>query len=261
MTDFNKLNTKSEYQLKIEEREMQSTRGALCIYSVISFLGVFVTVLIFTLDYYPLTQITMHNGYCTNMVESVYSVKTHKDTNTGIYYYYADVYDDINGTYIGRTNGCYGTEDNSYIVSAGIWSDNTDRYPYSGFKGNIPAWLCSHLDEGSELWKNILDEETDDASWTPWANSDTTWTACKYGSLKDAQKSPWNVQGVANVGNNDWMSVIPLYGSTYTSLNNTDHYYTTLVFLTLFGVIFLGTFICSTTDCGVKRCMNDSSNY
>jgi hypothetical protein len=200
----------------------------------IGFIGTLICGLIFILDYYPLTNISMKNGYCTNMVKT--DVATHttngkwtiKHITQGIYYYDAKIYDSINGTYIGNGNGCYGTFENSYMVSAGISSKVTNVYPYEGYNDNVPAWLCSFTSEDSSLWPLVLDDVN---VWN------VTWTPCQYGSLKDARKEPWSHDKVANVGNNDWLVTTSEYGGNHKPLNETDHYYVTVVFLALFSII------------------------
>lgn len=192
--------------------------------------------LIFWLDYYPLSNITYHKGYCTNMQNVMY-------LDNSIIYYNTDIYDAINGTYVGYGNGGFGTDDNSYIANAGKVSGDTHVFPYSGYQNNIPAWLCSYAISGSQLWKTLNNNNNDDdkslvtAIW-----GDETWIPCKYASLKNAQKSPWNIKKVARVRNNDWLAVTSVYDSTYTPLNETDHYITAIVFMAILGgCLFLHT--------------------
>lgn len=227
----------------------QSNSGcAFCSLLLIVFILIWsIPSLIYALDYYPLTEISLKQGYCKNMVETVSIVNTLDGLNYGIYYYNIDVYDNINGTFVGTANGCWGTEENSYVISAGIISPDTQTYPYSGYLDNVPAWLCSHLNKGSAFWKKLKNSKT---SWKPWSYYDTTWVPCQYGSLSFAKQSPWNVKGVAHVGTNDFMSIIPIYESKYKELKETDHYYATIISAYVFQSIVVAI-ICMILCCSV----------
>ena len=203
---------------------------------IVTFVVFIITLLIYFLDYYPFTQISFNNAYCTNMKTNVYLTRaSDQDHDTmGIYYYESDIYDEINGTFIGKGNGGYGTFENCYLVSAGISSDLTYRYPYSTYKGNIPAWLCSHVNHGSSLWSLEDTNDFDMINQIIWPNK---WEQCKYSSIEHIKKSPWNVPSVAQAGDYDYLTNIDIYGSTFSNLNDTDHGRAAIGFMALFGLV------------------------
>jgi hypothetical protein len=126
--------------------------------SIIFFVLFGIVALIYFLDYYPLAIIEIKTGYCTNMDTTVYLTRPSDEDNDvmGVYYYKTDIYNSINGTYIGEGNGGTGTFNNSYGISAGINSDLTDKYPYSAYRGNIPSWLCGYVSHGNlKIYKTV----------------------------------------------------------------------------------------------------------
>lgn len=90
------------------------------VYIYISWFILIVLILIYFLDYYPFTKVEFKNGYCTNTQTNIYRVYKQNGKMIGIYYYDTKIYDEIDGTYIGSAQGCYGTTKNSYARSAGM---------------------------------------------------------------------------------------------------------------------------------------------
>lgn len=86
------------------------------------------------------------------------------------------------------------------------------------------------------------------------------WEKCEYASLTHAKKFPWTLNTVANVGNYDYMTNIKIYGSTFTTLNNTDHGEATIAFIIVFGLIFF-TFLFSLIHIEIhERRINSNDN-
>ena len=202
-----------------------------------------IPVLIYCLDYKPYTEIELSSGYCTNMTAISYRKEDTEDIVYIIYHYSADIYDSINGTFIGKSSGCMGTFSCSYIESAGEKCWATGLYPYESTKDNeLPSWLCSYVDNTFTIkWKLIEDSVMYDDS-IAWPNK---WEPCKYGSLDPVKQKPYNVKSIAQAPNGvKYMNVINIYG-TYTQIKNTDHYYATLTFIGLLS--FITILICMFT--------------
>jgi hypothetical protein len=199
----------------------------LTVWMVASLLVMLTTGLLYCLDYEPLATLHYHDGYCRDVATSVHL----KDK---IYYYTTTVYDSLKEKEIGVANGCVGTWLNSYGASAGMVDIyGTKAYPYAGYLGNVPAWLCAYAPDYSAFWDPV---DHDDAT-TPWGDQD--WLPCKYASLKEARKWPWNVRGVVQVHQNKWTAVVADDWTTFTELGRTDHYYTTIAFFYIACLVFL----------------------
>jgi len=180
--------------------------------------------LIYFLDYYPYTKLELSTGYCTN--NKITLVK-----NRGYIFYDSDIYDEINGTFIGKSNGCSGTEKNSYKLSV-VDTNSFREYPYESHIGNIPTWLCSFEDSYSPLWLfldtiGLTYEDINEYIF------EDDWVECQYSSLDYVKQSPWNVDSVANSGNYDYMSVINIFDSSYQNVKDTTHYNVLFVFMIL----------------------------
>ena len=205
-----------------------------------------IPVLIYCLDYKPYTKIELSNGYCTSMAAISYHKYSGKYEDI-IYHYSADIYDSINGTFIGKSSGCMGTYSCSYIESVGTECSATGLYPYESVKDNeLPSWLCSYVDSSSTISWNIIEDSATYDDNIAWSNK---WEPCKYGSLDSIKQKPYNVKSIAQAPNGvEYMNVINIYG-TYMAIKNTDHYYTTLVFIGLLSFVTLA--VCSCTLHGV----------
>ena len=188
--------------------------------------------LIYMLVYSSLINITYHNGVCTNIQNTVYIYTP--ETYSGIMYYNADIYDSINGTYIGSGNGGFGTAENSYKATSLTQSKDTDVYPYAKYIGNVPAWLCSYLPSGSKIWGKIYEMDDVDfynteslMSLSIWGDSE--WIPCQYASLKHAKT------GMTQKRIDGWLVVANTDETTYKPLNKTEQYITTIFFMYFFA--------------------------
>jgi hypothetical protein len=152
-----------------------------------------------------------------------------------MYYYETEIYNSTNEIFIGNSQGCVSSCESSYMALVGNTNRLTAIYPYDSYKNNIPTWLCSYNDnlQFENLFKNNY-SEIDEELW----NSDE-WIECKYGSLDYFKNSIWNVNGVADVSNNKYMTIIKIYNSKYTEIINTGHYLCTYYLMIIFGIIFV----------------------
>lgn len=209
--------------------------------AAISFFGFIITSLIFGLDYYPFIIIDYKEGYCKNTTTNLFIIDQSKSSDVegeSVYFYDTFIYEKPDEAYfIGNANGCSGTYYNSYKSSAGIVSTATELYPYMSYNGNVPAWTCSRNPQGSSLWYLLSDtvdhDEIDNIIWKE------EWQPCKYASLKHFDKSWNNGSPIANSGNSDFVANIPIYGSTFDEIINTDHYWATFIFMIIFGSSFI----------------------
>lgn len=208
-------------------------KGTLIGIIAISLCIILICGLIFGLDYYPYTQLEIKNGYCTNMKTKLWLTNEWD----GAYFYTTDIYNEINGTFIGEGNGGTGQESNSYVISAGIFSRVTDNYPYESYKGNIPSWLSSYITGASPFWDILrgynTKEKVDEVLWPD------TWVECEYSSLEFIKQMPWNTKTVAQSGDYKYMTNIKIYDSSFKNIKNTDHFCATVGFLLIFIMMLL----------------------
>lgn len=160
---------------------------------------------------------------------------------SGAYFYTADIYNEINGTFIGQDNGGIEQHENSYRISAGVISGVTDNYPYQSYKGNIPSWLSSYITSSLSFW-DLLDssntnKQVDNSLWTD------TLTECEYSSLEFIKQMPWNTKAVAQSGDYEYMTNIKIYKNTFKNIKDTDHFGTTVGFLLIFTIMIIMLFV------------------
>jgi len=192
--------------------------------ALFSFILLLIPLAITLFIYKPFVELELKDGYCMDTKTlSSYNAKGSSGKSAAMYYE-TTIYDKINGTLIGESQGCYGTFSNSYFISAGITSDITKTYPYREFNGYIPSWLCSYISIESDFWDDIEGKsltEVDDMLWID------EWYECKYEDIEKLYEH----------GEKDYMSVIPSYSSSYESIDKTDHYQASIAFSAIFGII------------------------
>lgn len=194
--------------------------------------------LIYFLDYYPYTTLELKSGYCKNN-------KITSFMDSSYIFYNSEIYDEINGTFIGNSNGCTGISINSYNLPA-LGFNSFDRLPYDSVDGNIPTWLCSFEDKTSKVWDILNDISYENINEYIFNDE---WIKCQYSSLDYIKQSPWNIEYVARSGNYDYMSVINIYNSEYYNIKETTHCEAAFVFMFVIPLLFIIT-ILSCFYCG-----------
>lgn len=205
----------------------------LIIVNILSLIILITTTLIYYLNYFPYTKLEYKKGWCTNTkTYFIKLIETKKDKFTGLYIYETDIINNINGSFVARSQGCVVTSKDSYKLTKRMKSIVNLKNDYEINKNILPIWLCNFANEKSELW-NKIDVNSKKNTDINLMNVNG-YTSCKYTNLYAIKKS-------ANVKNNDYAVDMSFYGSSFMEIKNTYHYKSTMIqmYISLIITIFI----------------------